>query len=81
VGAGHGCIGCSEPDFWEFGAYNLADIQKYTPPASYAPVEQEDQTISAPAAGIVGGLAGLAIGAAGAAAARRLSQPEDAQEE
>jgi hydrogenase small subunit len=81
VGSGHGCIGCSEPDFWELGAYNLSDVQKYSPPASYAPVEQEEQTISAPAAGIVGGLAGLAIGAAGAAAARRLSQPEDAQEE
>jgi hydrogenase small subunit len=76
VGSGHGCIGCSEPDFWEFGAYNTADIQSVSPPATYAPVEQEDQTISPVGAGVVGGVAGLALGVAGAAAMRQLSQPE-----
>jgi hydrogenase small subunit len=81
VGSGHGCIGCSEPDFWELGAYNTADIQSVSPPAAYAPVEQEDQAISPVSAGVIGGVAGLALGVAGAAAARQLSRPEAEAEE
>jgi hypothetical protein len=65
------------PDFWEFGAYKTVDPQKLTPPTTYAPVQEEkDQELSATGAGIVGGLAGLAIGAAGAAVIRRRSQSE-----
>jgi hydrogenase small subunit len=77
IGAGHGCIGCALPDFWEFGAYKTVDPQKLAPPTTYAPVQEEkDQELSATGAGIVGGLAGLAIGAAGAAVIRRRSQSE-----
>ena len=76
VAAGHGCIGCSEPDFWELGAYSTADIQSVSPPATYAAVEQQDQDISPVSAGVIGGVAGLALGAAGVAAYRQLSQPE-----
>jgi hydrogenase small subunit len=77
IGSGHGCIGCALPDFWELGAYKTVDPQQLTPPAAYALVEpEEEQVLSPTGAGIVGGLAGLAIGAAGAAAFRRRSQPE-----
>ncbi len=76
VGSGHGCIGCSEPDFWDLGAYNLAEVQKVSPPEFYPPVEQEAKGVSPVSAGLIGGAAGLALGAAGAAAYRQLSQPE-----
>jgi len=83
VGAGHGCIGCALPDFWELGAYKTVDIQKFTPPTAYPPVERSDQDTSAVDAGIVGGLAGLAglaIGAAGMAAAKRPKpEPESSE--
>lgn len=76
VGSGHGCIGCSEPDFWEWGAYNVAELHKFTPPTAYAPVEQPVRQMAPAAAAAIGGLAGLAVGAAGAAAISQLSKPD-----
>ncbi|RLC89432.1 MAG: [Ni/Fe] hydrogenase small subunit [Chloroflexi bacterium] len=76
VGSGHGCIGCSEPDFWEWGAYNQAEIFDAAPPANYPPVEQPAQTISPASAAAIAGAAGVAIGAAGVATAKQLSKPE-----
>ena len=76
VGAGHGCIGCSEPDFWELGVYKTAAIQKVAPPVSYAPVQQPEQKIPSSSAALMGGLIGLAIGAASAAAYSQLSKQE-----
>jgi hydrogenase small subunit len=82
VGSGHGCIGCSEPGFWELGAYNTAAIFEATPPATYPPVEQAEQEgISPVSAGVAGGVAGLVIGAAGVAVARLVSKPEQEQPE
>lgn len=81
VGAGHGCIGCSEPDFWEWGAYKTAKLQEITPPISFAPVQLPDQHISPAGAAAIGGVAGLAIGAAGAAAVRQLSKSDGDDEE
>jgi hydrogenase small subunit len=80
VGAGHGCLGCALPDFWELGAYKTVDIQKFTPPATYPPVEEAEKGISPVSAGVIGGLAGLAglaIGAAGVAAAKRSGPDRD----
>jgi hydrogenase small subunit len=76
VGSGHGCIGCALPDFWEFGAYETVEPQKLAPPSSYPPVESSEFNVSPAATGIIGGVAGLAVGVAGAAALRQLSQPE-----
>jgi hydrogenase small subunit len=81
VGAGHGCIGCALPDFWEFGAYNTVDIQKFTPPTTYPQVQKAEQGLSAAGAGIIGGVAGLVVGAAGVAVARQLTKPEQGQPE
>ena len=81
VGSGHGCIGCSEPDFWELGAYKTAKLQSITPPDSFAPVQLPSQQISPAGAAAVGGLAGLAIGAAGAAAINQLSKRDGDDEE
>jgi hydrogenase small subunit len=77
VAAGHGCISCSEPDFWELGAYNLADLQRYAPPTTYAPVQLPAQKIDPTSAGLIGAAAGVAIGAAGVAAYRALSKPDE----
>jgi hydrogenase small subunit len=90
IGSGHGCIGCALPDFWEFGAYKTVDPQKLTPPTVYSEVEEESEgpALTPTGAGVVGGLAGLAIGAAGAAIIRGRSQnaatqtePDTAKEE
>ncbi len=79
VGAGHGCIACATPDFWELGAYNTADIQRFAPPAAYPLVEEPEAGISTTNAGIIAGLAGVAVGAAGVATARQLTRPEQDQ--
>jgi len=76
VQSGHGCLGCSEPDFWEWGAYNTAPILEQAPPATYPAVEQAEEDIDPVSAGLIGGVAGLALGAAGVAAVRQLSKPE-----
>jgi len=81
VGAGHGCIGCSEPGFWELGAYNTVEIFDKKPPTTYPPVERPAQVISPADAAVVAGLAGVAVGAAGAVAVRQLSQAEQAEAE
>lgn len=80
VQSGHGCIGCSEPDFWEWGVYKTAKLQEITPPISFAPVQLPDEHISPAGAAAVGGLAGLAIGAAGAAAISQLSKSDNDDE-
>jgi hydrogenase small subunit len=76
VGSGHGCIGCSEPGFWEFGAYNTVEIFDAVPPSTFPPVEQPAQAVSPVSAGVIGGVAGAVIGAAAVATARQLSKPE-----
>jgi hydrogenase small subunit len=58
VGAGHGCIACAGPDFWERAAYETVPIFDVTPPSSYPAVEAA---------------ASLAPGASGAVAAAVLS--------
>jgi hydrogenase small subunit len=79
VGSGHGCIGCSEPGFWEFGAYKTVEIFDATPPSTFPPVEQPAQTDETVSAGVLGGVAGAAIGAAAVATARQLSKPEQGE--
>jgi hydrogenase small subunit len=81
IKAGHGCIGCSEPKFWELGVYNQANLHEYEPPTTYAPVQLPTQKIDPGTAGIVGAVAGVAIGAAGVAAYNALSKPDKDEEE
>ncbi len=77
VKAGHGCIACSEPNFWELGVYNLADLQQYAPPTTYAPVQLPTQKIDPGTAGVIGAVAGVAVGAAGVAAYKALSKSDE----
>jgi hydrogenase small subunit len=82
IKAGHGCIACSEPGFWDLegGVYGLADLQRYAPPTTYAPVQLPTQQIDPASAGIIGAVAGAAIGAAGVAAYKALTKPDGEEE-
>jgi len=75
VGAGHGCIACAAPNFWERPAYQPLDMEELqlTPPATYPAVE-EAQGMSLVTAGVVGAAVGVAAGVAGAVAVRKLTE-------
>lgn len=77
IKAGHGCIACSEPGFWDLGVYTQADLQRYAPPTTYAPVQLPTQKIDPATAGMIGAAAGAAIGAAGVAAYKALSKSDE----
>lgn len=77
VGAGHGCIACAAPNFWESPAYEPIPIHQLTPPSTYPDVETAAEGLSPAAAGAIGAAAGLVIGAAGAVAAHRLSKEKE----
>jgi hydrogenase small subunit len=82
IGSGHGCIGCSEPDFWEWGVYQTASLDFYAPPDTYAPVEQAVQRFDPAGAALIGGAAGVAVGVAGSIAAYQLTRKDkDAEAE
>ncbi len=77
VGAGHGCIACAAPNFWESPAYEPVPIHQLTPPSAYPEVEAAAGGLSPAAAGAIGAAAGLVVGAAGAVAASRLSKEKE----
>lgn len=64
VGGGHGCIGCSEPDFWEMPTYQPVKLHEQTPPETYAPVEYVKSEVTPEGAAVTAGAAGVIIGAA-----------------
>lgn len=80
IRSGHGCLGCTEAGFWEWGAYNTAEILKYAPGSAYPPVQLPDQHIEPGSAALIGGAAGAAIGAAGALAYSQLSKKDGKRE-
>jgi hydrogenase small subunit len=73
VGAGHGCIACANPQFWEMAAYETVPIFDATPPAAF-PATEEQKGIGPAGAGAIGAAAGLAAGVAGAVAVRQLTK-------
>ena len=75
MGAGHGCIACAGPNFWERPAYQPLDMEELqlTPPATYPAVE-EAKGMSPVTAGVVGAAVGVAAGVAGAVAVRKLTE-------
>lgn len=64
VGGGHGCIGCSEPDFWEQATYVPVKLDEVTQPVAYAPVGAEIPNVSLQGAGLTAGTVGMIGGAA-----------------
>ena len=69
VGSGHGCIGCSEPAFWERPFYEPVPIHEFAPPDTYPPVAEEHREPLEPmAAAALGAAVGIGVGAAATAA-------------
>jgi len=64
VGAGHGCLACTEPNFWELGAYNQANIPEFIPPATYPKAGRVKKEVPSSADKILSGLIGAAVGGA-----------------
>ncbi len=81
VGGGHGCIACSEPDFWDRSVYEPVAIQEVAPPASFPPAQAEPEAMSSGSAATVGAVAGLVVGAVGAAAVVGRGGSEDQAED
>jgi hydrogenase small subunit len=77
VGTGHPCFGCTEQGVgFTKPIHALADVESVTPPLAFAAVDQPKGVgISPAAAGTVGAVAGVAIGA-GAVMASRLGKVE-----
>jgi len=66
IGAGHPCIGCSEPGFWDLETYKPIELAKFTPPEQYPGIVPPDREITPLGAAITGGTLGVVVGAAGA---------------
>ena len=81
VGTGHPCIGCTEKGIgFEKPIHALANLQNQRPPLGYPRVVEEQGTgATAAAAGVVGALAGAAVGAA-AVLSKKIRHDEDRQE-
>jgi hydrogenase small subunit len=80
IGAGHPCIGCSEPGFWDIPTYVPIELARFTPPATYPVITPPQKEISPVGAAIAGGTLGIVAGAAGAFAYKMMTeQAEKAQ--
>jgi hydrogenase small subunit len=77
VAAGHGCIGCAQPGFWELAAYETAPIFEATPPAGFPETQVKDEGSSVVSAA-VGAAAGVAVGVIGAVAVQQATKKEEA---
>ena len=77
VQAGHGCIACASPDFWEVPAYETVPIESPTPPTAYPGVEEDDGDGTALATAAVGVAAGAVVGAVGAIAVQQATKSKE----
>jgi hydrogenase small subunit len=80
VGTGHPCFGCTEEAVgFKIPIHTVAEVSQITPAAEPAPIETEKgKGMSAGAAGVLGGVAGIAIGA-GAVITKQLGQSEEGE--
>jgi hydrogenase small subunit len=81
VGSGHGCIGCSEPGFWEQSFYTPIELHSFTPPAAYPPADVPEQPVPLANAGATGAALGLVAGVAGTVAVQQLRKSRNNGEE
>ena len=63
IGAGHPCIGCAEPDFWDQPTYEPIQLDAITPPVTYPSVSVPQQTVTTEGAAVTGGAVGTILGA------------------
>jgi hydrogenase small subunit len=76
VGAGHGCIACAAPDFWEMPAYQTVPVEGKTPPTTYPAVEEAGDGSALATVG-VGVAAGAVVGAVGAIAVQQATKAKE----
>ncbi len=63
IGAGHPCIGCAEPDFWDIPTYTPIKLQDYLPPVTYPEAGVSEGKITHEGAAVTGGAVGVIVGA------------------
>jgi hydrogenase small subunit len=63
IGAGHGCIGCSEPDFWDFVTYKPVELAAIAPPMTYPAIDPPARVVTTEGAAVTGGALGTILGA------------------
>jgi hydrogenase small subunit len=77
VAAGHGCIACAAPDFWERGAYETVPIHELTPPTAFPGIEPAPVDTSTVAGAAAGAAVGVAAGVIGTVAVQQLTKKEE----
>ena len=87
IGVGHPCVGCTEEHLlWRTAIHDTIDIERPTPPTTYAPVTPDKTGVDPVATGVGGLVGGLLLGA-GLVAAKKLGddpgppEPPDAEDE
>ena len=80
IGSGHGCLGCSEPGFWDGGGfYRTVGLHEFAPPTTYPAVDEAEPVVSVSvSAAAVGAAVGIGLGVAGAADAIRAKESKEA---
>lgn len=63
IGAGHPCIGCAEPDFWDRPTYEPIQLDTFTPPLTYPSTEPLKPEVTPEGAAVTGGAIGAVVGA------------------
>jgi hydrogenase small subunit len=66
IGAGHPCIGCAQPDFWDMPTYTPIKLQDFLPPVTYPVVGSSNGNVTPEGAAVTGGAVGVVVGAAAA---------------
>ncbi len=66
IGAGHPCIGCAEPDFWDLATYSPIVLQEYLPPETYPQIGELKGELNRESAAVTGGVVGALVGAGAA---------------
>lgn len=64
IGAGHPCIGCSEPDFWDLATYTPIQLNEFLPPNTYPAVGEVEGEVTPEGAAVTAGAVGVVAGAA-----------------
>jgi hydrogenase small subunit len=81
VGIGHPCIGCTEQSVaFRLPLHATVEIDRPTPPETFAPIQHPHGGVSATAAGVAGLVAG-ALAGAGVIAARKLGKGDEEEKE
>jgi len=81
IGIGHPCIGCTEQAYlWNVPAFTTVQIDRPTPPDTYAPIHAEKNLVSPVAAAVGGAVVGAALGAAWKATKKLEEPPSESPE-